>query len=298
MSDLHLDDEQLSAVLDGEVDAPAHMDDCPACSGRLAQLTAARDAVAAAVVPPLAGSVLDAVIAAAVASGSSSSPSPSSSTVVSIERRRRLRTPPPAWLLGAAAALLLLVGVAGVLGSTGDHDDSAANMALTSGADREKATESDAGAVAGAATDAATGAGAGGSSAADESASTFQFADPSVVSFDLADQSDPAELGVLLRDRVGLNTTAAAASGAPAAPAPRAAAPTTTAPADVAMCRAAAERAGGDDLGPLLATGTVRWNGQLAEVLVYALREQTNDVTRLAMVLQRPGCALLAERRF
>jgi hypothetical protein len=305
VSDLHLDDEQLSALLDGEPGDRAHVADCPACAARLSALTSARDAVAAAVVPPLSAAVLEGLIAAAVDAAPAGDPA-----IVPLTRRRRLRTPPPAWLVGAAAALLALVGVAGVLRSVSGSDGG--SMALTSGA-RDDADESVAANKALPAGEAGAGAAASGAAVAAQDSSAPAFADPEVVAFDLADQQDPAELAVLLRDvgtasRLSATEAAATAGGgddvgssrAPttsAAPVPPAA-PSASGAADRAQCRSAAEAAAGDGLGDLLATGRVQWRGQAAEVLVFLLRSPEEGVTRRAMVLQRPGCALLADRRF
>jgi hypothetical protein len=122
-------------------------------------------------------------------------------------------------------------------------------------------------------------------------------ADPAAVTADLGDQSDPEGLVAALEarapapapDRVGgaadeSVTTAPAAAGATGA--------------DRARCRDEAERAGAGRLGSLLSTSTVRWRGQPAEVLVFALAQPEDDVSRQALVLARPGCAVLADPRF
>jgi hypothetical protein len=292
MSDRHLDDEQLSALLDGEPADRAHLASCASCASRLTALGDARDALAAATVAPLPADVLDALVGRALDAATTVDPA-----IVPLTRGRR-RPPPPTWLAGAAAALVALVGAVGLLRvatDAGSSNDSAASVALTNGEGaRRDDAETDKSAEA---------ADAGGAAVvADAAASAAPpGVDPEVVAFDLGDQHDPSELGVLLRDQVQAGAGAGVTSGTPTAgsvttavpQAPRASA------ADRAQCRNQAQATGaGDGLGPLLSTGTVRWKGQDAEVLVFLLASPSSGVTRQAMVLQRPGCSLLAERRF
>jgi hypothetical protein len=307
VTERHLDDEQLSALLDGdsadhahrdEVDAtsgPAHVDACATCGERLEALRGAREAVATSPVAPLPASVLDDLVGRAVAAAPHVDPA-----IVPLSRARR-RVPPPAWLVGAAAALLALVGVAGALRAVTDRGPDAGSMALTA-RDNEGAAESQSQADKSAAQVPAPNADAAAGAVASGGATSG--GDPDVVSFDLADQHDPSELGLLLRDRPSSFSAAATAARAAGGDGPttamarstaRAAAPSS---ADRAQCRSQAEASGADALGALLSTGTVRWDGQPAEVLVFALRSPSEGVTRQAMVLRRPGCQLLAEQRF
>lgn len=106
----HLDDELLSAVLDGEaaVDASTHSDACDRCRARLAVL---RDVsvLVAAPVPPADAVRRDAAIEAAMTA--------MDRTVVPMRRRRT----PPTWL-AAAAAVVIAVGAISLL-SRGTNDD-------------------------------------------------------------------------------------------------------------------------------------------------------------------------------
>lgn len=289
----HLGDEDLSAHLDG-ASAHPHLGSCEACSRRLADLTAARDAIAAAEVAPLSAAVVDLMVARAVAaagpagvvSEDEDAHVPSTTSVVSVDRarlRRRL-TPPPAWVLAAAAAIAALAGVAGLLRDVGPGDSSATL------ADGRVNLES-------------SGQGAGDENLSGAATATGAL-DPEVVRADLGDQDDPVALAGLLAARHGSpsshqDTTAAQArdsAGSSANPP----SPTTTMAfgADRARCRAAAERIGAGRLGRLLSTSIVRWKSVSAEVLVFELTEPSGGISRQAMVLGRSDCALLADPRF
>ncbi|HVF31674.1 MAG TPA: hypothetical protein VM933_01445 [Acidimicrobiales bacterium] len=320
MTDPHLDDEQLSLLLDGlDVDGRAHVDadaggaPCATCRRRLAALRAARAAVAGALVPPLPADVLDRLVTAAL-----DAPPVSAADVVPLSsRRRRLTTPPPAWLIGAAAGIAVLVGVAGVfravdLSGSGDGDD--AGLAITAADEESAPTDGD---VAGRELPAAGSAAVGGSAASD----------PEDVIGDLADVDDPAERALALDGLMPTPTadplsttqdfaareatpTAGRTSGATAdsttendasaaaSPAP----PATTIAVARAQCRAQADAIGAGRFAALLSTATLRWRGTPAEVLVFRLAEPSSPdaapETRQALVLSRPGCELLADPRF
>jgi hypothetical protein len=98
MSDMHPDDEALSAHLDGDQAAGVrdHVESCEVCTARLAQLRRVRAAVGAPVVPPPARQ-RDAAIARALAAAGDGAGS-----------RRRVG----AWAGGIAAAMLLVLGAA------------------------------------------------------------------------------------------------------------------------------------------------------------------------------------------
>ena len=307
MTDPHLDDEQLSLLLDGvDVDGRAHAEDgtCAACADRLAALRSARDAVAGATVPPLPADVLDRIVARAL-------DAPPVAEVVplrSAPRRRRLTTPPPAWLVGAAAGIAVLVGVAGVLRAV-DRPGSGSDDSLAVSADEESAESRTGGATADQTAPVAGTASAAGSSVV--------AVDPEAVTRDLADQDDPV---VLARTLDGLTMqvtpTAGALSAAPyaresaatdgatvdkSAGAGAAAPPATTVVMDRAQCRAQADAIGAGRFGELLSTATLRWKGRPAEVLVFRLAEPStpdSPATRQGLVLSRPGCELLADPRF
>ena len=318
MTDSHLDDEQLSLLLDGvAVDDRAHVEGqfaCPSCAGRLAALRAARDAVASAAVRPLSAEALDRIVRVALDDAAAEA------DVVALapaRRRRRMTTPPPAWLIGAAAGIAVLVGVAGVL-RVADTPTGGGDAGLAATAADEESTTADVD-TGGQALPAAGTATAGGSAEVD----------PEVVLGDLADVDDAGELALALD---GLTLTPAAdaqsttpafaaresatgggASGgttaapsadsakndqsAAASPAP----PATTIAVERAQCRARADAIGAGRFAALLSTATLRWRGTPAEVLVFRLAEPSAPdapETRQALVLSRPGCELLADPRF
>lgn len=129
MTEPHLDDEAISAVLDGEgtADEATHVSSCAECSARLATLREA-SALVGGPVEPLDAARRDAAIAAAIAA--------SPADVVSLAARRRRRQQVPAWL-GAAAAVIVAVVAIGALARTGDDDD--ADMAASGGDDTTSA---------------------------------------------------------------------------------------------------------------------------------------------------------------
>jgi anti-sigma factor RsiW len=128
MTPQHLDDDALSATLDGEAtpDEQAHVDACPACRARAAELRAAANLIGAplAVVDPGAR---DAAIAAALVAA----PTP-------LAGRRRAR--PPGWLVGAAAAVVALGILVPLVNRTSRSNDGADTAA--SGSALSKSTES------------------------------------------------------------------------------------------------------------------------------------------------------------
>lgn len=129
---LHLDDEALSAVLDGEADAEesAHADACEACRARLGQL---RDAsvLVGTPVPAPDPARREAAIAAALGA---------TDRVADVAPMRRRTV--PRWLAAAAALVLAVVGISLVSSRGGDDadmatsggDDSATDMTATADA--------------------------------------------------------------------------------------------------------------------------------------------------------------------
>lgn len=290
----HLDDEDLSALLDGiDVErAAAHVTTCPACAARRDALVSARDALRDATVAPLAGDVLDRLVLGALdAPGEVLAPVAPVAGVATLERARtrRFTSPPPAWLLGAVASIAVLAGAAGLL-RAGDGGDRLARDATRSAA---------------------------GSATGRAGPETAAAVDPELVTADLGDIAGAAALAAALEAPVAqdlsASATAAAGGGGAAAEAAPAAPTTMLAPTSGdaasatasgsatggtrAQCRREAEQAGGGRLGPLQATATLRWEGRPAEVLVFALAEPAGGFTRQALVLARPGCELLADPR-
>ena len=113
----HLDDELLSALLDGEAwpahaDAAAHLQACDRCAGRQAELAGARAALAAAPVEPLDELTRRRLVAAALAAARVD-PGREAPAPAAVPHRPVPLGPAPPGLIGSAAAvvLALLVGV-------------------------------------------------------------------------------------------------------------------------------------------------------------------------------------------
>lgn len=301
----HLDDEDLSAHLDGDA-APPHLGSCAVCSDRLGALGAARDTVAAAGVDPLPRSAIDEMVARAMEAqpiGSLGSedpegavPQPVAPSADLVARRGR-RTPPPTWLITAAAAIAALAGIAGLLRATGS-DSSSTSLADGGGNGGLQSLES-------------SGRDENGSSDRVSGAPKVAGAavDPEVVQMDLGDQDDPVALTALVSDDRNSSAAAQTQTASPTrsessdtasdeeSPAPPS--PTTTAlRVDRARCRTEAERIGAGRFSRLVSTSTLRWKATPAEVLVFALTEPSGGISRQAMVLARSNCALLADPRF
>lgn len=136
-SDDHLNDEELSAALDGEGAAgtDAHIASCSRCGARSATLASAQATVAT---PPPAPTAerRDAAVAAALdvaqgrAGGTATEARPIGDLAALRSRRRtRPRRDVGPWL-GAAAVLALLVGAASILDLSGSDSDDAATSAV------------------------------------------------------------------------------------------------------------------------------------------------------------------------
>jgi hypothetical protein len=112
----HLDDEQLTALQDGEGTAEerAHLGSCYRCADRAEALTAVA-ALVAAPPPPPADRARDEAVAAALAGADRP-----------VAALRRPRRQVPSWLLPAAAVVALLALLAVVVPQWGDRDDETA----------------------------------------------------------------------------------------------------------------------------------------------------------------------------
>jgi hypothetical protein len=127
----HLDDEVLSAVIDGEASPAetAHASTCAECHDRLGHLLAAAAAVSP--VPPPPRDAREAAIAAALSAALRLSTQTVSTEPVSPIRRVR-RTRPLVLAAGAmAAALVVVAGVAALIGSTDDDQFAAVGRGNT-----------------------------------------------------------------------------------------------------------------------------------------------------------------------
>lgn len=122
----HLDDEAISAHLDGEATSAesAHLASCGACSTRLAELRAASAAIGAPVA--IDGDRREAAIAAALAEAPAPPSAAADARVVPLSSRRRGI---PSWLAAAAALLVVVALVPLVNGLRSDDVDEAATSA-------------------------------------------------------------------------------------------------------------------------------------------------------------------------
>lgn len=333
MNGSHLDDESLSAALDG-VDpvADAHVAGCPTCQARSAALGRAGRAVGA--LPPAGApaGLVDRAVGAALAAyaaereaapRSASPPSRADAsaddgdegddhTVVplrvgppgSADRLASPRAPTsgadrrrmPAWALGVAAAVAAIAVAVPVL-TRDTHDDRVSQSAGPVRADKS-----------------------------DGASSAGVVADGG----DLGDQSDQLALGQILsgavagtpraaaaepqaidsgRSDFSLQPSAGAATTAPAVselrttpdqarPAPSG--PTSTAAASsVSACEDAVRSDFAKGLGPLLYRATLRWQGTPAVLLAYRLADTTGSgPDRRAFVMALDGCQLLVVQGF
>ncbi|MGQ0520478.1 MAG: hypothetical protein ACT4PX_04895 [Actinomycetota bacterium] len=301
MNSAHLDDEQLSASLDGEGGpaGAAHLAGCEACTRRRAELDAVRRAVAAPG-PGAAAGVADRAVGAALAAwaaerASTSPGSPplpttgdgaatrassaaSGDTPAEVIPLRRRRV--PAWALGAAAAVAALLVAVPVLTRDGGGD-----------------VEQTAGSVAG------------------DEATSAEATGPVIYGGDLGPQDDQLALGRILesalagagaQDRTMAAPAAEADQAAPTAgggpaPAPSAAAstagavPSSSEPVCAGTVRSSYDRG----LGPLVYRATVTWQGTPSELLAYRLADTAAaGPDHRVFVMAVEGCRLLVVQGF
>ncbi len=130
----HPDDETLSALLDGDVDAnaQAHVAGCEACTNRLARLRAASAAVGQ--VAPAPPGVKEAAIRAAMTEAALTAAKPSTLDAARRKRERRTRMPLASlrWV-GAAAAIVAVLAAIPLLshGSSSEKSASGTTAATT-----------------------------------------------------------------------------------------------------------------------------------------------------------------------
>ena len=282
MPDSHLDDEQLSALLDGAA-ADEHVRACAACRARLEALGNAA-ALAGSPVAPLAADLVDRIVGRALdaaADGSTVDPN----RVVALERfeRRSRRAPYPAILGAAAAVLALLLAVpvlVGGFGSSGDDSDTAASMAVEesagdSASDSLAAEAETADADGGASTQAA------GGGAAAVAAPTGDVATRSAAPAAFDTEAD------LVDHLIAVLSTTPPAEGTD-----------ETTPEPPSSCEAAARRVGGTRLGGRTYVAPIRWRATDGEVHVFELTEPVDGATRQAYVMATADCRVLVEPRF
>lgn len=264
MNSPHLDDERLSAHLDGEDEAAAeHLAGCPSCRARLDAFGEVAGLVGAPVRPAPAGR-MDAAVAAALAGASA----PSAVVPLSTARRRR-RTQVG---LAAAAVVVLVLGAVSLVGGddAGDND----NAALTSQAlGPDLGDQSDATALAERVRTAVEGellAGEAGAMAED--------------SADASASGGSAESGTGSGGEAGATAPAQAR---------RAVAARSTPVRRDGPCTATAISEYGRGLGELVFQGTLRWEGTPAVVLAYPIEGATGPLDHRVLVLARDDCRLL-----
>jgi len=277
----HLDDEQLSAHLDKEpgADGSGHLDSCPTCGRRLANLAFVASLVGAPVAPP-GDAVRNAALATARQAWANEklvAESPAAVTVVALHSRRRL----PRWALPLAAAAAAVLVAVPVLSS---FRDSKKDATTTYAADN----------------------GAPGGQRVREVAATDGG--------NLGDQSDPTALGLAIRDALpGAASEAALAAPAPLSPAagsndgasptaPEVAARSTAGattkgsgkPLANPACATTARTTYGKGLGPLVYAARLVWQGEPAVALGYRLADAgAPGLDYRVLVMATKDCRLL-----
>jgi hypothetical protein len=263
----HLDDEILSAAIDGEAPAGAldHVASCPTCAGRLGALRMVASALSASTVPTPADeagravtAALDAALSAPAGAGGEG---PQTGVLVALRRR-------PAGLAVAAAAAAALILAAGITGAL-RHGRSSTLPAA------EKSVSAPSRFPGGNGAENVPGA-LGAAPAAPA------FGAPVVTGPDLGAQSDAATVAGLVRAR--LNS---------AAPAPQsgAVAPSST-DQTLACAPEAAGAAGASPTSPLRLIAPLQWRGQPAVVFVFG---QPGSASGLAgVIVRRSDCGALA----
>jgi hypothetical protein len=226
----HLDDEAISAVLDGEAtaDEVAHVDACATCAARLGELRDAALFVRTPVEPP-SDTEREAAIAAVLA--------PTTATVTPIRRAV------PRWLGAAAAALAVLAGIGVFAGVQRDRDhakESAASDTAAGGATSRAAPAPEASAFA-----------------------TAVYEGGDLGDIDVRSLRTTIESALSPSRSSAAQATAGSGAGATA----NDSAASTTAPRTPA-CEDAV-RSGNPDLGPLLYRATGRVDGEPVEVFAF-----------------------------
>jgi hypothetical protein len=286
----HLDDDALSAALDGETTAEehSHLTDCAACQARIETFRAVAQVVGAPISPRPAAAVNSAIQKAVddgwavepVAGGevvTAVSAGPSGSRRPATGRRLRFGGSPQRVLAMAAAIVVVLGAVGGLLGLLARGSGKSASTSL--GVSRSQSAQTPSlpqsrdqikGANPGAAPSAAAG-------VAPESGFSVQQGP------DLGVQSDPGVVARLVDGQLNV--------GGEAGPAAGSSANSRTAPATLPCVVQGATAAGlpGQQAG-LIYAATVRWRGDDSVVLVY-LRPGGR---RVGVVIRVSDCSRLA----
>jgi hypothetical protein len=298
---IHLDGEQLSAVIDAGQQALTpevhdHLDTCPVCAQRMEQLRMVAEAVASSVVKDSPRSEIHIAVAVAAAKAGNAAAlatdataPPRSSDLASAEARTspKADTSPNAggadiqrrqgrwsamvepltgghWGARIAAVVLVLAGV-GAVGLLGRQLGEHSSTSKTASAGATSVTP-----AAGADAPKASAAPAAGSARPPLGASGSTPEDLG----DLGDQTTARSLAAAIQGRsltaVGNGGSAALAAPNPSTQAPTAAsAPPATAESACLGAAIQAAAQNGVSVGPLRSTGRLRWQGTSAQVLVF-----------------------------
>lgn len=277
MNSPHLDDERLSAHLDGsqfdDTDPAAadHLAQCASCRARLESFRSVASLVGAPVAPPSAGAV-DAAVAAALAVHASPGGSPVVPLSTAVRRRRT-----QVGLAAAAAVVTVVLGITTLGGGGGDDGQTAAigDGSESSATGPDLGDQSDARALA-------------------DRVRTAVEGEPLVAMAPTADSTEAD-------DAQASGGGSAAPSGSEAAPAPQGEAAVTSKRAVAARssirptgpCTATARSEYGRGLADLVFQGTLRWEGTPAVVLAYRIEGATGALDHRVLVLAREDCRLL-----
>jgi hypothetical protein len=272
MNDEHLDDELLSAHLDGEApDAAEHLAECGACRARMAELESAAALVGG---PPPA--MDDRARAAALAVAMDAWQEGDTSGTRSGRRQP--------WLLAVAAvAAGLVVSVAVVRHNAHDHrstlaSDASGSVTATAALDGgDLGDQSDTSALAGV----VRGALGGTRPAAPALGESGSAAGGSAAGGPTADRAAPFAATSGSPAQGAATTTTAIPSSAPVARAVR------------RSCLPTVTQNYGAGLGPLAYTATLRWQGAPAELLAYRLAQPGKNLTIRVFVMAQKDCQLL-----
>ncbi|HLY83529.1 MAG TPA: zf-HC2 domain-containing protein [Acidimicrobiales bacterium] len=311
MTDPHLDDEALSAALDGEATAAeeSHLESCPACRQRIDVLRSVALAVGGPV-PPRPAAAVDAAVGAALGAGEAveaTVPAGPTGTIniLDMADRRAARQRRASRTLSLAAVGVIVLGAAALIAALalpGRGSSSAKTAARTAsaaptsdGQGTQAASSAGAQAYGGGLTPEATGA-----SPLPQGAQSAQGA--TIYGTSLGDQADAATLARLVDSRLAGQAAGASGLAGGSGPNGQAAASTTVAsPAAAApeaavgaatSCREAGATAAGlaGQQAFLRYAAPLRWRGQDAVALVF----DRGGGGRSAVVLAVSGCSLLA----
>lgn len=268
----HLDDERLSAHLDGtpldgtDPAAADHLAGCADCRARLEAFRSVAELVGAPLPPPPAGAV-DAAVAAALAAHASPGGSPVVPLSTAVRRRRT-----QVGLAAAAAVVAVVLGVSSLGGGSDDAQDTALSGSSATGPDL--GDQSDARAL------------------ADRVRTVVEGEFAAGAMSPTADSTEAGDAGA---------SGGGSAAQSEAAPAPEGEAAVTSKRAVAARssvrpsgpCTATARSEYGRGLADLVFEGTLRWEGTPAVVLAYRIEGATGALDHRVLVLARDDCRLL-----